>query len=60
MKLKRLRHAMGDANQLLLKKYASFHDYYALPENGYNFVVEIPDNKGNYDTLKTEMIWQLP
>jgi multiple sugar transport system substrate-binding protein len=56
-----LWHAMGDANQLLLKKYAqSFHDYYALPENGgYNFVVEIPDSKGNYDTLKTEMIYAI-
>ncbi|WP_026400084.1 extracellular solute-binding protein [Acholeplasma equifetale] len=56
-----LWHAMGDANQQLLKKYAqSFHDYYAKPENGgYNFVVEIPDSKGNYDSLKTEMIYAI-
>ncbi len=46
-----LWHAMGEANQLLLQKYAdSFKDLYP------NITVVIPAGVGNYDTLKGNMI----
>ncbi len=46
-----LWHAMGEANQALLQKYAdSFKDIYP------NITVEIPAGAGNYDTLKNNMI----
>lgn len=44
-------HAMGEANQALLQKYAdSFKEIYP------NVTVIIPAGVGNYDTLKTNMI----
>jgi len=46
-----LWHAMGEANQALLQKYAdAFQDIYP------NVTVIIPAGVGNYDTLKTNMI----
>lgn len=46
-----LWHAMGEANQALLQKYAdSFKEIYP------NVTVVIPAGVGNYDTLKTNMI----
>ena len=46
-----LWHAMGEANQALLQKYAdSFKEIYP------NITVEIPAGAGNYDTLKNNMI----
>jgi multiple sugar transport system substrate-binding protein len=46
-----LWHAMGEANQALLQKYAdSFNEIYP------NITVEIPAGAGNYDTLKNNMI----
>ncbi len=46
-----LWHAMGQANQELLQKYAdAFHVLYP------NITVIIPAGVGNYDTLKTNMI----
>jgi len=46
-----LWHAMGEANQALLQKYAdSFMEMYP------NVTVIIPAGVGNYDTLKTNMI----
>jgi multiple sugar transport system substrate-binding protein len=46
-----LWHAMGEANQLLLQKYAnSFQLLYP------NITVVIPAGVGNYDTLKSNMI----
>lgn len=46
-----LWHAMGQANQELLQKYAdAFHEIYP------NITVIIPAGVGNYDTLKTNMI----
>lgn len=49
-----MHHAMGEANQNLLKKYAeSFTAIYP------NVTVTIPDTAGNYDTLKDNTISNL-
>lgn len=48
-------HAMGEANQALMQKYAdSFRAHYLAL--GHDFTVNIPAGVGNYDTLKTNMI----
>ena len=48
-------HAMGEANQALMQKYANtFREHYLAL--GHDFTVNIPAGVGNYDTLKTNMI----